>query len=184
MDDETYYAAQKTAEFIQMVRENVRDLRSAKLAPFHEVPMTPSDEDASSRFQESVEFRSESGLPPITESSFASQISPAFGKNTFIVFLNEKGIESEYEEDMFEGGPGDRIPQIPGLTDLIRSLVGKGFDLDADALMATFPGLDLSSEPVKHLRESSPSAWAEEDSIVARRLGKARSFSRLYLEGA
>jgi hypothetical protein len=179
---ETFYAAQKTNEFIQMVRENVRDLQSDKLSPFHDMNDVP-DEEISDRFDASVEFRDENDLPPVTESSFSSQISQDFGKDTFIQFLNQKGVESEFQEDLFEDEPGDRVPQIAGLTDLIADLVRQGFVIDTEALMEAFPGLDLSTESVKHLREDPPVTWAEEDSVIATRIRKAKSYSRLYLQG-
>jgi hypothetical protein len=169
-------------EFIDMVREDVRDLQSDSLAPFQEVDDVP-EEEAAIRFDESSAFRRDSKLPPVTESSFSSQVSSEFGKDTFVEFLNQKGIESEFVEDLFEDDPGDRIPQIPGLTDLIADLVRQGFAVDTEALMATFPGLDLSTEPVLHLREDPPSVWAEEDSVIAARIRKAKSYSRLYLQG-
>jgi hypothetical protein len=181
-NDGTYYAARKTNEFIEMVRENVRDLQSDNLSPFYDLDDVP-EEEVATRFNESVAFRSEHDLPPITESSFSSQISQDFGKDTFIEFLNHHGIESEFVEDLFEDDPGDRVPQIPGLTDLIADLVRKGYVIDTDALMAAFPGLDLSTDPVKHLREDPPVTWAEEDSVIAARIRKAKSYSRLYLQG-
>lgn len=181
-DESTYYAAQKTDEFIQMVRENVRNLQSDKLSPFYNLDDV-SDEEIGERFEASVVFRDGNDLPPVTESSFSSQISQDFGKDTFVQFLNQKGIESVYEEDLFEDEPGDRVPQIPGLTDLIADLVRQGFVIDTAALMAAFPGLDLSVAPVKHLREDPPVTWAEEDSVIASRIRKAKSYSRLYLQG-
>jgi hypothetical protein len=179
---DTYYAANKTKQFSDMVKEGVRDLRSKALAPYYEVPSVP-DSEISSRYEESADFRSENDLPPVTESSFSSQISKGFGKDTFIQFLGEMGIEIQVTDDLFEDDPGERIPQIPGLTDLIHDLVRMGFEIDTSALMRTFPGLDLSSEPVLHLREDAPSIWAEEDQTVAARLRKAKTYTRLYLQG-
>jgi len=179
---DTYYAADKMQQFSEMVKEDVRNLQSSKLAPYYEVPAV-SDADASARYAASSAFRSENGLSPVTESSFSSQISRGFGKDTFIQFLNEMGIESQVVDDVFSGDPGERIPQIPGLTDLIHDLVGKGFSINTSALMSTFPGLDLSSDPVLHLSEEDPSTWAEEDSVVAARLRKAKTYARLYLQG-
>lgn len=181
-NDTTFFAAQKTNEFIQMAKEDVRNLQSDRLSPFYDLDDV-SDEGVDERFKASVAFRDENDLPPITESSFSSQISQDFGKDTFVQFLNQKGVESVYEEDLFEDEPGDRVPQIPGLTDLIADLVRQGFVIDTDALMNTFPGLDLSVEPVKHLREDPPVTWAEEDSVIASRIRKTKSYSRLYLQG-
>jgi len=179
---DTYYAANKTQQFSEMVKEGVRNLRSSKLVPYYEVPAV-SGADASARYDASVTFRSKNGLPPVTESSFSSQISRGFGKDTFIQFLNEMGIESQVVIDLFNDDPGERIPQIPGLSDLIHDLVRKGFKIDTSALMRTFPGLDLSSDPVLHLSEEDPSTWAEEDSVVAARLRKAKTYARLYMQG-
>ena len=180
---DTYYAAEKTKQFSEMVLENMRNLQSELLAPYYEVEGV-SEEEASERFDASVTFRDEADLPAITEPAFSAQLSRSFGQDTFIQFLNEMGIESETTDDLFEDAPGGRLPQIPGLTDLIHDLVTKkGFTVDTEALMEKFPGLDLSSEPVMHLSEEAPSLWAEEDSVVSRRLRKARTYASLYLEG-
>ena len=55
--------------------------------------------------------------------------------------------------------------------------------IDTAALMEAFPGLDLSTEAVMHLREDPPVTWAEEDSVIASRIRKSKSYSRLYLQG-
>jgi hypothetical protein len=177
---ETYYAANKTDQFIDMVREGVRDLRSDKLRPYYESEEVSRDE-VEERAAASTEFRSDNDLPPISQARFVSQISAAGAKSSFILLANQMGLESRYVEDLYEEESEGKLPEIPGLGDTIQILVRKGFAIDREALDALYPGADLSGgERVFHLREETPTVWGEEDSLVAAKMRRTRTFVRLY----
>lgn len=179
------YAEAKTAAFIDMVNDDLRDLRSIRLAPFYDnAPDVPSDEIRSRRTESSA-YRRSNGLSSIGESAFASQIAKGTSKETFIRFVDEMGVEQEYVEDMTSEAIPTALTSMGGLSKAVQILVGQGFELDMDAVRSRFPDIDLPIEEdeVLHINEIAPSTWAEDDSIVVEKLARARVYVDNYLEG-
>lgn len=176
------YAARIQEEFINMVKGNLRDSTSQNLSPFWDNAPEPGNDEIEHRFDASVAFRVANNLLRIGEADFIGQILPSKGQAFFQDFVDAMGIEREYEEDIFTESPEERIPEVPGLTDTIRVLIKKGYSIDADALEATYPSADLSTEEVLHIDEPLPDQFGEEDSIIAGKMANGRIYTRLYVE--
>jgi hypothetical protein len=178
----TLYAAAIQEEFINMVKGDLRDSGSESLSPFWADPPEPGNDEVSERFAASVAFRVANDLLRISESNFVGQIIADKAQAFFRDFVDAMGIEREYVEDVFLEAPDSRIPEVPGLTDTIRILIAKGYEIDKDALEATFPSLDLSEEEVLHIDEPLPALFGEEDSVIAGKMANGQIYTRLYVE--
>lgn len=182
MTDWHFYAAGIQEEFINMVKGDLRDTSSRNLSPFWADSPDPGDDEITERFAASVAFRVANDLLRISEADFVGQIIPDKAHAFFRNFVNEMGIEQEFEEDLFLEAPEGRLPEVPGLTDTIRVLVAKGFEIDKEALEETYPSVDLSEEEVHHIDEPLPDQFGEEDSIVAGKMVNGRIYAELYVE--
>ena len=180
MSNDTYFSAAKLNTMLAMVKDGVRDLTSADLKPYWDGML---DEPTDERYKESAEFRVANGLPTLGTSQFASQASRGSGQQTFIQYLNEVGVESVYIEDVSSEDMGATVPDLGVLGEVIQRLQAKGYTTDPEALSARYAGINLPSDPqtVLHLDEPLPSAWADEDGLIAARLARARSYLFSYL---
>lgn len=181
--DTTYVSAVKMNEIIAMTEKGLRDLSSPDLSPFWAGVPAVSQEETTASFQESQAFRIESSLPPNSESSFAMQASKGGAQETFMNYLAEMGLEKAYVEDVTEEAVEEILPDVEGLSEVIQTLEVKGFKADIAGLAARFKGvtIPIEKQTIKHLSEPLPSSWADESSIVARRLARARTYLNLYL---
>jgi hypothetical protein len=179
----TYYAAAKWKEFLAEVRDGLRDLQSPSLAPFYAWAPEVSSAESAARLKASVDYREDNGLPVVGSPDFAFQVSKSSAKPVFVRIVSEMGVESEYVEDVVPEEQASKIPDIPGLQDVISRLIKAGFTVDTEALAAKFPGLDLSGGTIFHLNENEPTRWAEEDSVVLSKMARARKYVKMYQEG-
>lgn len=182
MTDWHLYAAGIQTEFINMVRGDLRDTNSGNLSPFWADPPDPGVEEVAERFAASVAFRTAHDMLRIPQATFIGQILIDKSKSFFRSFVKAMGIEEAYEEDIFLESPEQRIPEVPGLTDTIRVLMAKGFEIDKEALEETYPSVDLSEEEVYHIDEPIPQSFGEEDSIIAGKMANGRYYTKLYVE--
>jgi len=176
------YAAALQDEFISMVKGDLRRSSSDALSPFWQDPPAPGSEEIGDRYQASSDFRAVNNLLRICESDFIGQIIPDKSQAFFETFVSAMGIEAVTVDDIYSESPDSRLPEVPGMTEVIRVLVAKGFAIDKDALEATYPSVDLSEVAVLHIDEPLPSQFGEEDSIIAGKMAKARIYTRLYIE--
>lgn len=181
--DTTYVSAARMNELIAMAEKGLRDLSSPDLSPFWAGVPASSKDDISASFQESQAFRTENDLPSNSESSFAVQASKGGAQETFMNYLGEMGLEREYTEDVTSEEVEEVLPDIEGLSEVIQSLEIKGFVADVAGLASRFQGMSIPVEKqtIQHLNEPLPSSWADESSLVARRLARARTYLHLYL---
>lgn len=181
--EETYYAAQKTADFVNMVRSGLRNLTDpSAMAPYYEnAPRVPVDE-VGPRYEESADFRTENDLVQVGETAFSSQIAYGASQENFSQFVQEMGLEKEYQEDITVEATTS-LPALTALDPVIDALVAKGFTPDIDGLIAKYPSIEVVEENILHIEETDPSTWAEEDSAIAENVGRARTFVSLYVEG-
>jgi hypothetical protein len=179
---DTYFAADKMNTLIAMAKDGVRDLTSDLLKPYWDTVPDLSDEELQEAYDASAAFRDASGITPIGISTFASQAAKATGHQTFIQYLNEMGIESEYTEDV-TAEEQTSLPDLGELTEVVQTLKAKGYEPDPAAMQERFSGMEvpISSGTVLHLEEPLPSAWADEDDTVASRLARARTYVAQYL---
>jgi len=182
MTDWHFYAAAIQEEFINMVKGDLRNSSSKNLAPFWQDAPDPGNDEITERFAASVDFRVANDLLRIGEADFIGQIIPDKGQAFFQTFVDAMGIEKVYEEDIFLEAPEERLPEVPGLTDTIRILVAKGYEVDKIALEETYPSVDLSDEEVYHIDEPLLDQFGEEDSIIAGKMVNGRIYTELYVE--
>lgn len=180
---DTYVAAVKMNTMIAMASEGLRDLSNPTLSPYYAGVAAEGQDALRTRFQESQAFRLANALPPVSESSYGSQASKDGAQETFIRYLNDMGVETEYEEDMFAETVTETLPHMGAISEVIQTLVAKGFTADVAGLANRFPGMNIpvETEEIKHIREPLPTAWADEDSLVERHLARARAYLYAYL---
>lgn len=179
----TYFAAAQMNNLIAIAEEGLRDLSSQDLKKFWTGVPSESQEAVAARFAASEAFRSENSLTPISASTFSVQASKGGAQNTFMNYLADMGLERTYVEDVYYEDEEFVLPTLAGLSDVISLLEAKGYEADVENLATMFPGvsLDFEIQTIQHLREPLPSAWADEDSLVERRLARARTYLYLYL---
>jgi len=179
----TYVSSVKMNTMIAMAEEGLRDLSNPALSPYYAGVAAQGVAALRTRFAEVQAFRLANALPPVSESSYASQASHDGAQETFVRYLNDMGVETEYEEDMFSETVADTLPHMGAIAEVIQTLKAKGFTPDVDGLANRFPGMNISVETVeiKHLREPLPTPWADEDSLVERHLARARAYLYAYL---
>jgi len=175
-------AEERMNEFINMVQDGTRDLSSKTLEPYWGDPPYPSSEEVLERKAASDEFREQSDLPEIGQDTFVSQISPGGSQTLFMDFLDAMGIEKEYVEDI----SSEEVSPIPiprSLLKPVNTLAAAGIEVDEDAVRERF-GSSVPPEPdeVLHIDEPLPADYAEEDSIVAEKMRRAKVYVATYQE--
>ena len=178
------YAAARMNEFLSMVRDGTRDLTSPDLSPFYDNASAVSQEAVADRMDESVAYRTDHDLPPIGEEVFSFQISQGSSRDVFIDFVVDMGIEQEYTEDMYTEEIGAILLALEPLSRVVAALSTKGIEPDQEAVQQEFEdlGIPVESESILHLSEPLPNVYAEEDSIVAEKLRRARVYTDTLLE--
>lgn len=173
----TYFAAELTNSFEELVRLNLRNLSNEELSPFYYGPtIPPAKFDAG--LAAAQELTTKVGLGPISESAYANQTTGS-SQSFFKSFMNAAGIESEFSDDFVTA---DAAPTIPDLGSRSAFVTKKSASIGlsiADIRNRIRNQSDDST--ADHLVEPQLPIISDSDPFTAVRLRNMREYVNRYL---
>lgn len=174
---DTYFAADRTNAFIELVTLNLRNLNNPDLSPFYSGKNIPPSEFAES-LAAAQTLTSDAQRGAISANEFTQQTtgsSSAF----FKLFLNAAGVETLFEDDFAEADSGALVPDLGARSTYILKNSGSAPLAVSDIRDRIRDQVDASS--AEHLLEPTLPLLADADPYARARIKNMREFISRYL---
>ncbi len=170
------YSSRALQSTVTAVLNGLRDLTSPDLATY-QTASPGSQRRIADRYSVVSEFRTTSGLPPVTATQFAQDQAPASGTAFFVRAQVSQGIEETFAEDLVASDVYSTAPEHLAAFIEIES---RKVPRDTSSLDTK---LGFAPQPSSlHLQEGEPSLVADDDALTYRRLQRSFDYTRSLIK--
>lgn len=174
----TYFAADMTNSFAELVELDLRNLSNPDLAPFFSGPNMPANQ-AGASLTTAQALLSSVGGAGLSLTEFTTQTTGQ-SADLFKTFLEAAGIESTFTDDLRESTQAAVIPELGARSTFIVKKAGTPSLTVSDIRDRIRDQVDASS--AEHLTEPTLPVLADSDPYASARFRRMREYISRYLK--